>query len=462
VEQADVESSPPESGFARFNLHEAVQRGIHEAGYLQPRPIQRKAIPSILVGRDLLGLAETGTGKTAAFALPLLSKLQVEHDRPAGARVLVLAPTRELTKQIEGEFRKLAQFTKLRSVAIYGGIPQHIQERELRKRPEVVVATPGRLLDLHEQRVLKLGLIESLVIDEADMLFEMGFLPDVHRIVRALPEKRQNLMFSATMPVDVRVLAEHILHDAHTVELGDSKPTKTVSQYVYPVIMQEKVQLLLHLMSEREFKTAIVFVRTKRRAAKLAEQLQDEFGIRVAVVQGDLSQAQRERAMRDFRQGKQRVLIATDVVSRGIDVPKVSHVVNFDLPGSAEAYTHRIGRTGRSDKRGVAYTFVGEPERREFLTLEKELELELARVTVPGFTRLDLPRDGGAMRPVKRKHTGDGPGGRRATAKKAAKKAAARKKKAATRRGKARHEPPPRAGRGKSRKVRGKGQKRRG
>jgi len=343
------------AGFDRFDLDERLLRGIQAAGFRCPWPIQSDTIPAALAGRDVLGLAQTGTGKTAAFALPLLHRLLgAEGDGPLA---LVLAPTRELASQIAAEIRVLAKFTSLRTVTVYGGVSMFHQIAELRRRPEIVVGCPGRVLDLLRQRVLLPGKIETLVLDEADHMFDMGFLRDVRRIIAALPASRQNLLFSATMPKEIRALAADLLADPHVVELGEATPAFTIDHALYPVAETGKRALLELLLRRDDCGSAIVFTRTKQRAKRLADHLQ-KAGHRAVGLQGNMSQNARDRAMNGFRARRFEILVATDIASRGIDVSGVSHVINFDVPNTPEAYVHRIGRTGRAEREGVACTFV--------------------------------------------------------------------------------------------------------
>ena len=343
------------SGFASFALGEKIQRGIAAAGFVEPRPIQQETIPAALEGRDILGLAQTGTGKTAAFALPVLERLLAR--RGDGPRVLIVAPTRELATQINEEIVSLARFTGIRTVTIFGGVSARTQTAALRNRPQIVVGCPGRLLDLKEQGVLRLGNIETLVLDEADHMFDMGFLPDIRRILAAIPAKRQNLLFSATMPREIRGLADALLNEPHVVELDHSRPVATIEHALYPVDSGKKLDLLEHVLAEDGFASAIVFTRTKHRARRIARQL-DSAGHSAVALQGNMSQGQRDRAMQGFRGNRFDILVATDIAARGIDVSGVSHVINFDVPSTPEAYTHRIGRTGRSEQDGKACTFV--------------------------------------------------------------------------------------------------------
>ncbi len=370
------------TGFDRFGLNEALVRGIRAAGFDSPRPIQLETIPAGQAGRDVLGLAQTGTGKTAAFALPLLDRLL--KVRRKGPRVLVLAPTRELATQIADEIRTLSKFTRVKMVTIYGGVPMRSQVGALRQHPEIVVGCPGRVLDLLRQRVLSLGQIETLVLDEADHMFDMGFLPDIRKILGALPTRRQNLLFSATMPKEIRRLADDLLTDPHVVELPNAAPVATIDHALYLVAERRKHALLEHVLTGDDCDSAIVFIRTKHRARRLAEQL-SKAGHRAVGLQGNMSQSQRDRAMSGFRSRRYDILVATDIAARGIDVSDVSHVINFDVPNTPEAYTHRIGRTGRAEREGVACTFVTSSDRGWVRATERMIGAPIPRRQVEGF-----------------------------------------------------------------------------
>ena len=374
--------SKTHNGFHRFKLHQSLVKGIRAIGFDSPRPIQNETIPAGLQGRDVLGLAQTGTGKTAAFALPLLHRL-ITNPRP-GPRVLILAPTRELATQIAEEFRSLSRYTKLKMVTIFGGVSAYNQVRALRQRPEIVVGCPGRVLDLLQQGVLHLDRVETLVLDEADHMFDMGFLPDIRAIMAPLPKNRQNLLFSATMPREVRRLADDLLKNPHVVELADSAPAATIDHALVMVAERRKRDLLEHVLTGDSCESAIVFTRTKHRARRLAEQL-CKAGHKAVGIQGNLSQAQRDRAMRGFRSRRYDILVATDIVARGIDVSNVSHVINFDVPNTPEAYTHRIGRTGRSECNGTACTFVTGSDHGWLRATERMIGAPIQRHQVEGF-----------------------------------------------------------------------------
>ena len=375
-------SSRSETGFSQFNLRTSLQRGIEGLGFSEPWPIQAETIPAGLAGRDVLGLAQTGTGKTAAFALPILERLLANPKR--GPRALIVVPTRELAMQIHTEISALAKFAEVTAITIYGGVPSPPQIRGLAKRPDILIACPGRLLDLHGQGRVPLGGIETLVLDECDRMFDMGFLPDLRRILALLPAKRQNLLFSATMPRELRSLADGLLTDCHVAELGHSIPAPTIEHALYFVRATQKTQLLRHLLKGDEFRSALVFLRTKHRAKRLAEQL-SQAGHNATAIQGNMTQAQRDRAMKGFREGRFDVLVATDVVARGIDVANISHVINFDVPGTPDEYTHRVGRTGRAEKSGKAYTFAAIEELPAVHDIERVLKSKIPRREIPEF-----------------------------------------------------------------------------
>jgi ATP-dependent RNA helicase RhlE len=377
-----ISHSDPTRGFAGFNLAPAVQRGIAAAGFVEPRPIQVQTIPAALEGRDILGLAQTGTGKTAAFALPILEHLLAT--RKPGPRILIVAPTRELANQINEDIRTLARFTPVKTATIFGGVSARPQWQALRAKPDIIVACPGRLLDLFEQGAVQLNRIEMLVLDEADHMFDMGFLPDIRRVLAALPSKRQNLLFSATMPPEIRTLANRVLQTPHVVELTHSKPASTIQHALYSVEHSQKIGLLHRLLSEDEFVAAIVFTRTKHRAKRLAQQL-SRSGRRAIALQGNMSQNQRNHAMDGFRNHQFDILVATDIAARGLDVEQVSHVINFDMPDTPDAYTHRIGRTGRSEREGKAYTFVSAEDHAMVRAVERRIGAAIPRLTVQGI-----------------------------------------------------------------------------
>ena len=326
-----------------------------QAGYITPTPIQAKAIPAVMKGRDVMGLAQTGTGKTAAFVLPILNRLiDGPHNR---IRSLIIAPTRELAEQIHGEIKCLGRRTRLRSAVVYGGVGINPQIQAL-KRADIVVACPGRLLDHIGRRTVDLSRLDVLVIDEADQMFDMGFFPDIRRILTNVPPKnRQTLLFSATMPKEIRGLANDVLQHPVTVQIGATAPAETVSHALFPVPQHLKTALLIKLLGDTPTGSVLVFTRTKHRARGLGEKL-SKAGYRSTSLQGNLSQGRRQAALNGFRSGAYQILVATDIAARGIDVSNVSHVINFDIPSTPEAYIHRIGRTGRAERRGDAFTLV--------------------------------------------------------------------------------------------------------
>lgn len=368
--------------FKVFKLHPQVEAGITAAGYTVPTPIQTQAIPSILAGQDVMGLAQTGTGKTAAFALPILHRLM--QGARGQIRALIIAPTRELAEQINEAINSLGSQTNIRSAVVYGGVGFSPQAEKLKRGVEIVVACPGRLLDHMGQGTINLANLEVLVLDEADQMFDMGFLPDLRRILKQLPQKRQTLLFSATMPDEIRRLAHDILSEPVTVQVGTTAPAVTVSHAIYPVEQHLKTALLLELLRHTDTESVLIFTRTKHRAKRLGEQL-EKAGYRSASLQGNLSQNRRQAALDGFRDGSFQILVATDIAARGIDVTQVSHVINYDIPDTAEAYIHRIGRTGRAARSGDAFTFVTRDDGIMIRTIERVLRSTLERRTLAGF-----------------------------------------------------------------------------
>ncbi len=367
--------------FGNFGLHTSVEAGIKTAGYKDPTPIQTQAIPAVMAGKDVLGLAQTGTGKTAAFMLPLLNRL---HDAERGKiRALIIAPTRELAEQINQDARMLGSGTRLRSTTVYGGVGMQPQTIALRGRTEIVVACPGRLLDHIERGNADLSNVEVLVLDEADHMFDMGFLPSIRRILRKVPVRAQKLLFSATMPDEVRNLAMETLNDPVTVEVSRTRPVETVTHALYPVQRTRKTELLRQMLKEHDPRSALIFTRTKHGAKRLAQQL-DRDNLFVTSLQGNLSQNRRQEALDGFREGKYHIMVATDIAARGIDITRVSHVYNYDIPNTAEAYTHRIGRTGRAQRTGEAFTFLTRDDDKQVRIIEKALG-PIQRVRVSDF-----------------------------------------------------------------------------
>lgn len=368
--------------FEQFPLDPRVAEGVRACKYTVATPIQAGAIPPILEGRDILGLAQTGTGKTAAFALPILHRLVTTPGK--GVRALVLAPTRELAEQIRCNMRELGERTRLSVVPIYGGVAMGPQVNALRRSADIVVACPGRLLDHISQRTIDLRGVEVLVLDEADMMLDMGFLPDVRRVLSHLPAQRQNLMFSATMSPEIRKLASDILRQPETVQVARSAPVETVSHALYPVSQNLKTPLLLELLKHTDTESVLIFTRTKHRAKRLGDQLVKK-GFHAASIQGNLSQNKRQEAMNGFRTGKYSILVATDIAARGIDVSQVSHVINYDIPDTTAAYTHRIGRTGRALRTGDAFTLVTREDAVTVRDIERVLGAPIERRTIEGF-----------------------------------------------------------------------------
>ena len=373
----------PALSFADLGLAESVLRAVTEAGYERPTPIQAQAIPLVLRGRDIMGLAQTGTGKTAAFSLPIVHRLL---DGPRRTRVLVLTPTRELCMQVEASFRDYSRHAELDVIPVFGGMPYEPQEEALRNGVDVVVATPGRLLDHLERGNVVFDDLEVLVLDEADRMLDMGFAPQINRVVERIPPYRQTLLFSATMPPEVEALARKYLRRPVVVQVGRrNTATKTVTHAVYPVPRDRKSSLLVQLLNRPDMMDSVlVFVRTKPGADRVVRHL-DAAGISAIAMHGDKSQAQRIQALEDFRSGAVRVLVATDIAQRGLDVTGISHVVNYDVPEQAEDYVHRIGRTGRAATTGDAYTFMAPDEIATVRLIERVIGEQIPRISVPGY-----------------------------------------------------------------------------
>jgi ATP-dependent RNA helicase RhlE len=368
--------------FEQFNFDSRLMPGIKSAGYETATPIQEAAIPAALRGRDIIGTAQTGTGKTAAFVLPILNKLL---DGPRGIpRALIVTPTRELAEQIHQVFRALSVGTKLRSTTIYGGVGANRQIKALREGVDILVATPGRLLDLVQQRYVRLHTIEVLVLDEADRMFDMGFLPDVRRIIKAVPAQRQTMLFSATFPPEVELLAAQSLTNPQKISMGISRPAHTVTHALYPVPAHLKSALLLKLLRQIDSESVLIFTRTKHRADKVARQIAHA-GFRVTSLHSNRTQGQREQALRGFKTGHFRIMVATDIAARGLDIESISHVINYDMPDTADAYIHRIGRTGRAQRTGDAFTLVTPEDNDMIRTLERIMGGPIKRETIPDF-----------------------------------------------------------------------------
>jgi ATP-dependent RNA helicase RhlE len=368
--------------FDKFKLDARLMTGIKRAGYDKATPIQVAAIPSALAGHDLIGTAQTGTGKTAAFVLPILNKLL---EGPRGMpRALIVTPTRELAGQIHDVIRVLATGTKLRSVTIFGGVGSGPQIKSLREGVEILVACPGRLLDLMNQNKIRLDRIEILVLDEADRMFDMGFLPDVKRIIKAVPSKRQTMMFSATFPPEVEQLASQSLKHPQRISVGLSRPAHTVTHALYPVPQHLKGALLIALLKQTDTNSVLIFTRTKHRAHRVAQQIA-RAGFDVTSLHGDRTQGQRESALKGFKNGTHQIMVATDIAARGLDVESISHVINFDMPDTADAYIHRIGRTGRAERTGDAFTLVTPEDNDMVRALERIMGNPLPKLTLPDF-----------------------------------------------------------------------------
>jgi ATP-dependent RNA helicase RhlE len=369
--------------FRQFGLSPEILRAVQEMRYTTPTPIQEKAIPHVLQGKDLLGSAQTGTGKTAAFALPILHRLAAGPRAGRGRRIvrsLVLTPTRELALQIGESFGAYGKYTGMRHAVIYGGVSQRPQEQSLQKGVDILVATPGRLLDLMGQKLISLATVEIFVLDEADRMLDMGFIVDIRRIIETLPSKRQTLMFSATMPAEIVRLSSTLLRDPVRVQVAaDAAPADDVEHHLYYVEKSSKADLLKALLADDAIKNALVFTRT-RHGADRVERTLSRAGVRVEAIHGDKSQGSRERALSAFKKGDIRVLVATDIAARGLDIVDLSHVVNYDLPNEPEAYVHRIGRTGRAGASGTAISFCGFEERPLLAEIERLMSRHLAVV----------------------------------------------------------------------------------
>jgi ATP-dependent RNA helicase RhlE len=377
--------------FSSFGLDTTLLRAVEELGFTRPTPIQQQSIPPALEGRDLLAAAMTGSGKTAAFLLPILERLRT---KPRGTtRALILTPTRELAAQIHEHFEQLAKHTKLKSAAIFGGVGMGPQEQAFRRGVDVIIATPGRLLDHFQYPYARLDGLEVLVLDEADRMLDMGFLPDIRRVLKHLPTKRQTLFFSATMPAPIVKLSEEMLDRPAAINIERrSAPAKGITQAVYPVSEELKPHLFLELLKRNEVGSVIVFCRTKHRSNRLAEFL-EKHGVPNARIHGNRSQSARTDALAGFKDGRYRVLVATDIVARGIDVEQLEHVVNFDVPNMPEDYIHRVGRTARAEATGDAYTFVSPAEEKDLRDIERAVGKPIARRTLEGFDYKQKPTE---------------------------------------------------------------------
>ena len=385
--------------FTQLKLHPDLLRGVKDLGFQKPTPIQADAIPPALAGRDLLACAQTGSGKTAAFLLPILNGLMHKpRTRPGTTRALVITPTRELAAQIVEDLKDFTVHTPISGFAVYGGVGMGPQEHAFRSGVDVIVGTPGRLLDHFRQPYAKLGGLEYLVLDEADRMLDMGFLPDIRRVLRHIPAKRQTLFFSATMPDPIVKLSQEMLHNPVMINLErKALPPIGIAHAVYPVPSHLKQGLLLSLLNKGDIKEALVFTRTKHRADRLAKHL-EQHRVSVQRIHGNRSQAQRTDALAGFKSGKYRVLVATDIAARGIDVTALGHVINFDVPAAPEDYIHRVGRTARAELTGSAFTLVAPEDEGSIRDIERAINKRLPRVTVPDFDytaraeqRLEMP-----------------------------------------------------------------------
>ncbi len=379
--------------FAELGLSEYLLRAIDDKGYSKPSPIQAKAIPPVLNGGDVMAAAQTGTGKTAGFTLPILQLLQ--NREPAAARqckVLIITPTRELAAQVEESVDTYSKYLEINSAVVFGGVKINPQIARLKKGVDILVVTPGRLLDLHQQGALDFRALDILVLDEADRMLDMGFIHDIRKVMKLLPEKRQTLMFSATFSGEIRQLAKSFLHKPTEVDVAPPNATAdTVQQWVYPVDKKRKGDLLSHLIHSNGWEQVLIFTRTKHGANRLAQKLERD-GINAAAIHGNKSQGARTRALAGFKQGKVRALVATDIAARGLDINQLPQVVNFDLPNVAEDYVHRIGRTGRAGASGRAYSLVSADEIKQLSGIERLIRKQLPREEIDGFeTEHHLP-----------------------------------------------------------------------
>jgi ATP-dependent RNA helicase RhlE len=369
--------------FAALGLAEKVLEGVRAAGYTDPTPIQLRAIPLVLSGRDVIGSAQTGTGKTAAFALPILSRLGVHN--AVGPRALILEPTRELAAQVETSFRDYSRFTNLKTTVVFGGVGYGRQNDELKSGTDIVVATPGRLLDHLQQGTFKLDKVEFLVLDEADRMLDMGFLPDVRHLVEKCPRKRHSALFSATIPPQIETLIQWAMHNPETIEIGARRtPAENVKHVIYPVSDTQKTDLLLALLNHVNYDSVIIFCRTKHGADRVASTLKRD-NHAVAVLHSNRTQREREQALDGFREGKFEVLVATDIAARGLDIADVSHVINYDVPQHPEDYIHRIGRTGRAEATGDAFTIMIAEDAPHVFAIERFISQKIPRVKMDNF-----------------------------------------------------------------------------
>ena len=407
-----IEAESDNGGFSTLGLSATTLQAVDRAGYTQPTPVQAGVIPRAIAGVDVLGQAQTGTGKTASFVLPILELLTRSPGRGHGVRALVLVPTRELAVQVRDEFEKLAAGSKLRCVAVYGGKPIKAQIDKLAKNPEVVVGTPGRVLDHMSRGTLMLGTLDLATLDEADRMLDIGFRPDIEKILRRCPQSRQTLLLSATVPPPVARLATRYMRDPEILDFSTNEiSVETIEQFYFTVDPSRKFALLEQLLEREQPRQAIVFCRTKRGTDKIHERLQrrrKDNKTSVACIHGDLAQNVRDRVMRQFREAQIQVLVATDVVGRGIDVSGVSHIINYDIPEFCDDYVHRVGRTGRMGREGIAYTFVAPEEGTQLTRIEMRIDKLLERSEIAGFSALD-PKPTASL-PAHKQQSGDGKG----------------------------------------------------
>ena len=369
--------------FSKLGLAPTILEGVRAAGYIEPTPIQLRAIPLIIAGRDVIGSAQTGTGKTAAFALPILSKLG-QH-APGGPRALILEPTRELAAQVETAFRDYARFTDLKITVVFGGVGYGRQNDELRAGTDIIVATPGRLLDHLEQGTVRLDKVEFLVLDEADRMLDMGFLPDVRRLVEKCPRQRHTALFSATIPPQIETLIQWAMRSPETIEIGARRtPAETVKHVIYPVADSQKADLVLELLKRVDYNSVLIFCRTKHGADRVAGLLKRN-NHAVAVLHSNRTQREREQALLGFREGRFEALVATDIAARGLDIADVSHVINYDVPQHPEDYIHRIGRTGRAEASGDAFTIMTAEDASHVFAIERFISQKIPRVKLENF-----------------------------------------------------------------------------
>jgi len=377
--------------FKDFNFKPRIISQLEKMGFETPTPIQEQAIPIVLAGKDVMGLAQTGTGKTAAFALPIIEKLSAVGSKKK-TRALIIAPTRELAEQINQAINEFGKYMGLSSIAIYGGVGYNKQESRLKQGVDIIVACPGRLLDYLDKKKIDLSFLETLVLDEADHMFDMGFLPTIRKILRYAKNRKQTLLFSATMPKDIKQLAQETLNNPTTIEIQIEEKLSTVKHAIYPVSQHLKTKLLFEVIKETDTRSILIFTRTKHRAKGLDKKLQDK-GYTSTSLQGNLSQNRRQKAIEGFKKGKYQIMVATDIAARGIDVSTVSHVINFDIPDTTDTYTHRIGRTGRAERTGDAFTFVTNEDAAQIKLIERKLGEEIERKYIEGFRYLDVVRN---------------------------------------------------------------------